>query len=492
VKEQDMSSPAIVLMTDPARCSQSDVHHLVQALLEIQQMGEHATPQAFCDHPEAAREFIDAYAQAYPQLVLEDREIPTPAHLQTLISTGQVGAFGQPAEPAPPEDLVPPAEPNGANGVPIVVLTMGSSQVLLDALQQAPAIRESIRLIDVAPEREDVLSVAVAEAVAGRGIDGGSPDHERSPMELDDIPGVAKADLTGVALQDDHISLDVVETAEVLRTEPPGYAQGDQYQPAWVAPPAPAVSPAPAVIVERTGTAAPDAGPAGTTGTESPSEAASDLASPPVAPPVIPPVDQPLSAMPTTADVVAPVAVEQVEAGEQTIEPEAQAPDDAADAGGKVDGPAAGAAGDGKGTAGEKKSAARNERDSSDDADDVGDKAGKGAMEPDDVEYPPVGSLAAGGDVLYPAHDRDDPRGVLRELANVLLDEAMFDPELSADLAEAQRGEGVPAPVRQEAPLAPRQDGDVVKFEEAHDVGEQDSEDQLADAIARPLHDSDL
>jgi len=140
----------------------------------------------------------------------------------------------------------------------------------------------------------------------------------------------------------------------------------------------------------------------------------------------------------------------------------------------------------------QKKSAARNERDGSDDADDVGDKAGKGATEQDDVEYPPVGSLAAGGDVLYPAHDRDDPRGALRELANVLLDEGMFDPELSADLAEAQRGESVPAPVRHEAPLAVRQDGRVELFEEAHGVGEQDGEDQLADAVARPLHDSDL
>ena len=28
-----MPSPAIVLMTDPARCSQSDVHHLLEALL---------------------------------------------------------------------------------------------------------------------------------------------------------------------------------------------------------------------------------------------------------------------------------------------------------------------------------------------------------------------------------------------------------------------------------------------------------------------------
>ena len=95
-----MSNPAIVLMTDPSRCSLGDVHHLVQALLEIQQMGQHAIPQAFCDHPEAAGDFIDAYTNAYPQLVLEDRGIPTPDHLHSLISNGQIGAARPAARPS--------------------------------------------------------------------------------------------------------------------------------------------------------------------------------------------------------------------------------------------------------------------------------------------------------------------------------------------------------------------------------------------------------
>ena len=89
-----MSNPAIVLMTDPSRCSLGDVHHLVQALLEMQQMGQHAIPQAFCDHPEAAGDFVDAYTNAYPQLVLEDRGIPTPDHLHSLINNGQIGPIG--------------------------------------------------------------------------------------------------------------------------------------------------------------------------------------------------------------------------------------------------------------------------------------------------------------------------------------------------------------------------------------------------------------
>jgi hypothetical protein len=485
-----MSNPAIVLMTDPSRCNLGDVHHLVQALLEIQQMGEHAIPQAFCDHPEAAGEFIDAYAHAYPQLVLEDREIPTPDLLQSLVSTGQVGAFGQAAELAPPDEVAPPAEPNGANGVPIVVLTLGSSQALFDALQQAPAIRENIRLIDVAPEREDVLSVAVAEAVASRRLDGESAESERSRMELDDIPGVAKADLTGVALHDDHMSLDVVETAEVSSHEPAAYAPGSQYEPGWVAPPAPAASPAPAGAAERTGSAAPDASPASTAATDSVSEPVSELSSQataqPISQPVVQPLNPPLTSMPGAGDLVEPVEGEQVEPEAQTLEPEAPAPNDAADAGGEVNGPSGDGAGEKKGAA------AKNEHDGSDDADDAGGKPGEDAAEQDDVEYPPVGSLIAGADVLYPAHDRDDPHGVLRELANVLLDEGMFDPELSADLAEAQRSEGVPAPARQEAPVAVRQGDHVVVPEDDHGAGEHESEDQLADAIARPPHDSDL
>jgi len=50
----------------------------------------------------------------------------------------------------------------------------------------------------------------------------------------------------------------------------------------------------------------------------------------------------------------------------------------------------------------------------------------------------------------------------------------------------------VPVPARQEPPFDVRQGDHVVVLEEHYGAGEQDSEDQLADAIARPLHDSDL
>ncbi len=172
-----MSNPAIVLMTDPSRCSLGDVHYLMQALREMQQMGEHAVPQAFCDHPAAAKDFIEAYAHAYPQLVLQDGGIPTPDHLQSLIASGQIGALGQPPELAPFGGQAPfggpkTTEQSSSSGFPIVVLTLGSSQVLIDAMQQSPAMKDSIRLIDIAPEGADSLPVSIAEAVAHGGLDG--------------------------------------------------------------------------------------------------------------------------------------------------------------------------------------------------------------------------------------------------------------------------------------------------------------------------------
>jgi hypothetical protein len=474
-----MSNPAIVLMTDPSQCSLGDVHHLVQALAEIQQMGEHAIPQAFCDHPEAAGDFIDAYALAYPQLVLEDREIPTPDHLHSLISTGQVGGLGRPPEPATSDDLQPPAEPNGANVFPIVMLTLGSSQALLDALQQSPTMRESIRLIDIGQEKDDALSVSIADAVVIRGLDGEPWQHARAGMdrlELDDISGAAKADLTSLALHDDQMSLDVVETAEVSSRESSAYDHGGAHVPGPVVPPAAAVKPAPAAVDVRAGSASPDNSLGSTTATEPASETASQ------------PASQPVASRSSDSDLVEP-------GDSEPVEPEAQAPDEPADEGeGQV-----GQSPEGRGPDKEAGKDLDNGagkgagKDVDKDVDAV-KKAGQVARDQDDdVHYPPVGSLIAGADVLYPALDQDGAHGALRELASVLLDDGIFDPEQASDFIEAQRGEGLPAPARQEANFAVRSGDKLVTIEDVYGAGDQESEDQLADShVARPLHDSDL
>ena len=72
------------------------------------------------------------------------------------------------------------------------------------------------------------------------------------------------------------------------------------------------------------------------------------------------------------------------------------------------------------------------------------------------MHYPPVGTLIAGADVFYPALDEDDGHAALRELASVLLDDGIFDPDQASDFLEAQRGEGLPVPARQEGTIAVR------------------------------------
>lgn len=465
-----MSNPAIVLMTDPSRCNLGDVHYLVQALLEMQQMGQHAIPQAFCDHPEAAKDFIDAYAHAYPQLVLEDREIPTPDDLQSLISSGQIGALGRPPEPMPTGDLPPSAETSGANVFPIVVLTLGGSQVLLDALQQSPTMRDSIRLIDVGPERADPLSLSIANAVAIRGLDGEPLQHARSGMdrlELDDIPGAWKADSTSLALPDDQMSLEVVETVDVSRGERSAYGQDGEQEPASLVPPAAVPQPAPAAVDDRAGSALPNDGLAGATAAEAVSEPASQPASQPVA-------------WASDSDLVEVGGIE-------PVEPAARAPDETADKGeGQVGGSPEGR-GPGKGAGKDIDEGPGKDVDKEVDA--VKEVGRLTRDQDDDVHYPPVGSLIAGADVLYPMLDQGAAHAVLHELASVLLDDGMFDADQASDFIAPHRGEGLPGPARQEAIVAGRQGDKVVTFEDVY--GEQESED-LADTSTRPLHDSDL
>jgi hypothetical protein len=477
-----MSNPAIVLMTDPSRCSLGDVHHLVQALVEIQQMGEHAMPQAFCDHPAAAREFIDAYANAYPQLVLEDREIPTPGHLHSLVTNGQIGPLGRPPEFTPPDELLRPVEQNGANGFPIVVLTLGNSQVLLDALQQSPTMRESIRLIEVGEERADALSVSIADAVAARGLDGEAWEHDRSGTELpvlDDIAGATKTDVVSVALHDDQMNLDVVETADTSSSDPSAYQHDVEPEPAPAEPPAAAIQPAPVAVAEPAAEPAlPGDSLAGATAVEPALE---------TAPPAV-----------TTWPSDTEPAEQVIEPAEPVAEPEAQAPDDTANEGDGQDPPPS------------EDSAADDDAPEDDDIpedddpvadrdapDKKGDAAGNAAPhardQDDDVYYPAVGSLIAGADVLYPALDDDSAHGALHELAAVLLDDGFVDADLAAELLAPYQNDGPLVSAWHEAIAAVRSSDNVVTLEDLQAAYEQESEDALADAGgARPLHDSDL
>jgi hypothetical protein len=119
---------------------------------------------------------------------------------------------------------------------------------------------------------------------------------------------------------------------------------------------------------------------------------------------------------------------------------------------------------------------------------------GDGVDDDDDIEYPAVGTLIASADVLYPALDQIAPdqfHGDLRELASLLLDDDMVDPELAGGMLAPQPDEIRPAAARPDMGPSERSGDNVVTLEDLYDTVDHD-DDPLDLGIARPLHDSDL
>jgi len=158
-----MTNPAVVILTDPARCELADADALLKALLEVQQLNSAGVPasQAFCDHPTAAMEFIDAYTTAYPELQQQSSGLPLPEVLHTMVADGR---FGPLLAPGPVE----PGKPQEAGQVyPLYVLSLGAPEALMQAMEQNPMASNNIRVLEVAPiEPPKPESVRVAEAVA--------------------------------------------------------------------------------------------------------------------------------------------------------------------------------------------------------------------------------------------------------------------------------------------------------------------------------------
>jgi hypothetical protein len=424
----------------------------MQALLEMQQVGEHAVPQAFCDHQAAARDFLEAYVHAYPQLVLEDGAIPTPDHLQSLIANGQIGALGQPLERAAFGAQAPfggqrPAEPSSSNGFPIVVLTLGTSQVLIDAMQQSPAMKDSIRLIDIAPSGADGLPASIADVVTSGGLDDGGWEGDgpgAARQELDEVASASTRASGDFALERDPLDLDRVEATAAPAGAVPGHDEGEGEVAATAAPAAPA-EPAP------TAAAAPAVEPA----------AADEVASL---------TAEPVPAQASAVEPIRPVDTEPVVAEPVAQADEIQGEDPADDQG---DGGTKGAGGD--------------------PGEDIAEEdTGKGVLDDDDdVYYPPVGDLLIGSDVFYPALDRAAAPGVLQELISVMLDDAIFDPDHAF--------EGLPppddlSPARLREDLSTiRSSENVVTIEDLYGTFDDEHEDVFADAgMAPSSHDTDL
>jgi hypothetical protein len=470
-----VSNPAIVLLTDPAQCGLGDVHNLVEALLEIQQMGEHATPQAFCDHPAAAREFMTAYADAYPKLVLESQAIPTPDHLQSLITNGQIGPLAQPQDMASLDEAWRPPEQNGLNAFPLMVLTLGQPQALLDVLEQNQLIKKSISLIDIAPEAaSDSMPVSIAEAVAtrGRGVEGLWDDAGASGgrLELDEVDRAARPEASDPMLRDDQMSLDTVEPVSPPSVAPPiYYGELERQSEAPTASPPAQAQPA-GQAEQHAESPRPQESPE--------TKPTAELTEAPAQAPVN--AGWPASSTPTPAEAVPNEAV-----SDGTV-PDGTVPDDADD-GADPD--------DGEEPHDDKQAKAPSGDDA---APEVEDKAPLAAgrapsAREDDVHYAPVGTLIAGDDVPYPAADDHDAPAGLWELAAAISDEGILDTDLASDMLSSSDEDGAPGStaLHPVAPHGPRHDRETL--EELYDSADADSDDAGSDSdLSRPMHDSDL
>lgn len=469
-----MSNPAIVLLTDPAQCGRGDAHSLVEALLEIQQMGEHAAPQAFCDHPAAAREFMTAYADAYPKLVLESQAIPTPGHLQSLITNGQIGPLAKPHDMASLDEAWRPLEQNGLNAFPLVVLTLGQPQALLDILEQNQLIKKSISLIDIAPEAaSDVMPVSIAEAVAtrGLGVEGSWEDAGASggQLALDEVDRAATPGSLDPMLRDGQmsLSLDTVEPVEAPSVAPPIYYGNAAKQPDQAPTASPPAQPEPAVQVEQhVEPPRPPEAPATTP--------AAELTEPPAQAPVD--AGWPASSTPAPAEPVPNEA-----ASDDTSSDDAD--DDAADDGDDLDDD-------------EDEPKAPSEDGKEQVAEDDGPPLAAGradAGRDDDVRYDPVGTLTAEDDVPYPAADDNDAPAALWELAAAISDEGILDTDPASD-ALSSSGEDWAMDATDLQPIAPHGSRhEPISLEELYDSADHDSDDGGSDSNpSRPIHDSDL
>jgi hypothetical protein len=172
-----MTNPAVVILTDPARCQLAEAETLLQALLQVQQLNKAGVPasQAFCDHPAAAMEFIEAYSKVYPVLQLQTSDLPLPQHLYSMVADGRVS-------PLPPVVAGETAKLEQVSQVhPLYVLSLGAPEALMQALQHNSLAKSSMRVLEIAPiEQAKAEPVSVAEAVAGAPLARSSSQTESS------------------------------------------------------------------------------------------------------------------------------------------------------------------------------------------------------------------------------------------------------------------------------------------------------------------------
>jgi hypothetical protein len=208
-----MSTPAVVILTDPAQCQLAEAETLVQALLQVQQLNKAGVPasQAFCDHPAAAMEFIDAYSKAYPALQLQTSDLPLPQQLYSMVADGRLS----PLRPAEAVETAKPEQPGQL--YPLYVLSLGAPEALIQALQHNNLAKSSIRVLEIAPiEQSSAEPVSVADAVAAAPLARSSWVPESSSA-LDDggASGTEPAADESVELTSIEIDLDWIQVDPV-------------------------------------------------------------------------------------------------------------------------------------------------------------------------------------------------------------------------------------------------------------------------------------
>jgi hypothetical protein len=158
-----MTNRTVVILTEPARCELADAEMLVQAVLEVQQLNKAglSASHAFCDHPAAAMQFIEAYAKAYPELHLRSSDLPPPEDLYSIVADGRL-------IPLPAPGALDSAKAGDASQLqPLYVLSLGAPDALMRALQHNRFARSDIQVLEIAPpDTSKSESVSVAEAVA--------------------------------------------------------------------------------------------------------------------------------------------------------------------------------------------------------------------------------------------------------------------------------------------------------------------------------------
>ena len=208
-----MTNPAVVILTDPTRCELADADALLEALVQVQQLNSAGVPasQAFCDHPTAAMEFIDAYTRAYPELQQQSSGLPLPEVLHTMVADGRFGPLLAPGsgEPGTPQEA--------GQLSPLYVLSLGAPEALMQAMRQNPIASNNIRVLEVAPiEHPKSESVRVAEAVvqespARSSLFSESPTPLQNETEevwsLEAVQDSEVVELDSVEVNLDHIQL---------------------------------------------------------------------------------------------------------------------------------------------------------------------------------------------------------------------------------------------------------------------------------------------